>query len=149
MKSRRHFAIIEIIGQQRIETQTELSEILKQQGFKVTQATVSRDIKDLCLVKQPDSKGYRYVMPENIGTPSSRDRLKRAFKDAVIRCDCSENIIMIKTLPGAAQSIASRVDGMNHATILGSVAGDDTILVVVKPITAVGEVMKVFLDLLQ
>ena len=149
MKARRHFAIIEILNQQRISTQTELSEALKARGYEVTQATISRDIKDLSLVKLSDDQGYRYAVPEAPGLASSADRLKRAFQDSVVWCDSSENIIMIKTMPGAAQSIASRVDGMNHAAILGSVAGDDTILIVIKPKSAVVEVMMMFTNLLE
>ncbi|MDO4540425.1 MAG: arginine repressor [Syntrophomonadaceae bacterium] len=149
MKARRHFAIIDILGKQRIETQAELSAALKLQGFKVTQATVSRDIKDLCLIKLPDSQGYRYVLPEAAGASSSAERLKRAFQDSVVCCDSSENIIMIKTLPGSAQSIGARVDSMSHPSILGSVAGDDTILVVVKPIGAVADVLRLFRELIM
>lgn len=149
MKSRRHFAIMEIVTELRVGTQEELCEILKKRGFDVTQATVSRDIKELQLVKIADSQGYRYDLPENSSAKSSYERMKRMFSDNVVSYDCSDNIIVIKTLPGAAQSVASVIDSYESKHILGTVAGDDTILVVVKPAGAVGDVMNVFENLLR
>jgi len=147
MKARRHFAIREILSTERISTQEELCEVLKSRGYNVTQATVSRDIKELSLLKIPDGVGYRYAWPE-AHTPQSNLRMKRVFQDSVVSCDCSENIIVIKTLPGAAQSIASLIDSQVIANLLGTVAGDDTIFMVVKTKKAVTEVMGVFQSLL-
>lgn len=148
MKSRRHFAIREILSSERISTQEELCEELRNRGYDITQATVSRDIKELSLVKIPDEKGYHYAWPDSQGPKSSYMRMKRVFRDSVISYNYSENIIVIKTLPGAAQSIGSLIDSLNNPYILGTVAGDDTIFIVVKPITAIGEVLQIFRELL-
>lgn len=147
MKARRHFAIRDILSSERISTQEELCEELKNRGYDVTQATVSRDIKELSLVKIPDEIGYRYAWPDAPGRKSSQLRMKRAFQDSVVSCNCSENIIVIKTLPGAAQSIASMVDAVDNLHILGTVAGDDTIFIVIKPLDAVEAVLRVFREL--
>lgn len=133
MKARRHFAIIDIISNQRIATQEELCEALRKSGFDVTQATVSRDIKELQLIKVPDKEGYRYALPASTPLIASQERMKRAFADSVVNIDYSGNIVVIKTLPGAAQSIASIIDNYDNPNILGTVGGDDTVFVVVKP----------------
>ena len=137
MKIRRKFAIMDIISNQRISTQEELCQILKDSGYDVTQATVSRDIKELQLIKIPDNQGYYYALPDNSPILNSHERMRRLFKDSVISIDYSENIVVIKTLPGAAQSIASLIDTAELENILGTVAGDDTIFIVVKPLNAV------------
>lgn len=144
MKARRKFAIVDIISNQRISTQEELCDALKNSGYDVTQATVSRDIKELQLIKIPDSQGYRYALPDNSPIRNSHDRMRRLFQDSIINIDCSENIVVIKTLPGAAQSIASLIDSADWENVLGTVAGDDNIFVVVKPIEAVSSIMKDF-----
>jgi len=144
MKSRRHFAIIDILSKKRIATQEELGETLKQRGYHVTQATVSRDIKELCLLKIPDEYGYHYALPDVHSPKSSTERMKRVFRDSVVNFNCSENIIVIKTLPGAAMSIGSLIDSMDNVNILGRVAGDDTLFLVIKPKEAVEKVMASF-----
>ncbi len=144
MKSRRHFAIREILSTERISTQEELCEILKDRGYDVTQATVSRDIKELSLIKIPDGTGYSYAWPETQSPKSSNLRIKRVFQDSVVSYDYSENIIVIKTLPGAAQSIASLIDSLANPHILGTVAGDDTIFLVVKTKKSLAQVMEYF-----
>ncbi|NLX88626.1 MAG: arginine repressor [Syntrophomonadaceae bacterium] len=149
MKAQRHLTILDIIAGQRVSTQEELCELLKQRGFDVTQATVSRDIKELKLVKTADGFYYRYNMPESPVMKNSFQRMQRIFKELVLGCDYSENIIVIKTVAGGAQSVASVIDAYEHQFILGTVAGDDTIIAVVKPSTAVGEVMSLFTSLLN
>lgn len=149
MKVRRHFIIMDIIAQQRVGTQEELCEILRKRGFHVTQATVSRDIKELKLVKIADSSGYRYALPDGTGNRSSLERMQRIFKDTVVACDASENIVVIKTLPGAAQSVASVIDSCENNEILGTVAGDDTILVVVRVKAAIGQVVNMFIEMMN
>jgi transcriptional regulator of arginine metabolism len=144
MKSRRHFAIREILSTERISTQEELCDILKNRGYDVTQATVSRDIKELSLIKIPDGTGYSYAWPETQNPKSSNLRMKRVFQDSVVSYDYSENIIVIKTLPGAAQSIASLIDSLSNPYILGTVAGDDTIFLVVKTKEFLLQVMEYF-----
>ncbi len=148
MKSRRHRRIMEIINQGRIATQEDLCEALRSNGFEVTQATVSRDIKELHLVKIPDGEGYRYALPDTAALNRAQERLQRIFQDSVIGMDYSENLIVIKTLPGGAQGVASVIDSSDLSNILGTVAGDDTIFVVVKPKEAVPGVLNHFHQLL-
>ncbi len=133
MKNRRHFMIMDLIEKMRIETQEELCEQLRKQGFNVTQATVSRDIKEIGLIKVPDDKGYFYSLPANQEVKSTPERVRQVFRAMVMQIDYSENIVVIKTTPGAAQSTALLIDHAHFAEVLGCVAGDDTILVVVKP----------------
>lgn len=150
MKSRRLFTIMDIISNQRITTQEELCESLKNAGYDVTQATVSRDIKELHLIKIPDYDGYRYAMPDAPGNPrNSYERMKRVFQDSIVHIDYSENIIVIKTLPGTANSVASQIDSSEGNHILGTVAGDDTIFIIVKPKEAVSRVMEEFESLIN
>lgn len=148
MKTRRHFAIREILQSERISTQEELCEELRNRGYDVTQATVSRDIKELSLVKIPDGSGYRYALPETQSRKTSNVRMRRVFQDSVVGYNHSENIIVIKTVPGAAQSIASLIDSLDNPLILGTVAGDDTIFMVIKNREAIVEVMQLFRELL-
>ncbi|MEN6327486.1 MAG: arginine repressor [Syntrophomonas sp.] len=148
MKSRRHLAITDILSNQYITTQEELCEALKNRGFHVTQATVSRDIKELHLIKISADNGYRYALPDTHGTTGLRERLKRIFQDSVISLDYSENLIVIKTLPGAAQSVALVVDSLPANNILGTVAGDDTLFIAIKPREAVTTVFNNFQELL-
>ena len=149
MKIRRKFAIIDIISNRRISTQEELCQILKDSGYDVTQATVSRDVKELQLIKIPDSQGYYYALPDNSPILNSHERMRRLFKDSVTSIDYSENIVVIKTLPGAAQSIASLIDAAELENVLGTVAGDDTIFIVVKPLNAVKGIVKDFEELVN
>ncbi len=143
MKARRQFAIMQIISNQRITTQEELIDALKNMGFDITQATISRDIKELQLIKVPNPTGYHYAMPELTTLKGSPERMVRVLKDTVIKLDYSGNIIVVKTMPGAAQSVASLIDNSELPHILGSVAGDDTIFLVVKPAKA-AQVVKEF-----
>ena len=148
MKSRRHRRIMDIINNQRVATQKELCEALRSNGFDVTQATVSRDIKELHLVKIPDGDGYRYAIPNAAAANRDQEKLRRIMKESVIDINYSENIIVIKTLPGGAQSVASGIDSYKLEGLLGTVAGDDTIFVVVKPKKAVVKVFKYFQQLI-
>ncbi|MGB9804234.1 MAG: arginine repressor [Desulfofundulus sp.] len=134
MKARRQRQILEIIRQQVIETQEELAEALRAAGFSVTQATVSRDIRELGLVKVPgDDNTFRYAAPGEPPPLKRYERLKRLLRSSVQFMDFSENLIVVKTLPGEAQGVASAIDQAAWPEIIGTVAGDDTILIVVKP----------------
>lgn len=134
MKSVRHAVIKSIIENQVIETQEDLAKALQAKRIRVTQATVSRDIKEMMLVKVPTGDGrYRYASPMQHAVLFSEDRMQRLFKDTVTGCDYSENIIVIKTLPGGANTVASALDHAKWPEILGTVAGDDNIFVIVKP----------------
>ncbi|MBC8015530.1 MAG: arginine repressor [Sporomusaceae bacterium] len=142
MKELRHANIKKIIEQNVIETQDDLAEALRKQSIKVTQATVSRDIKELMLIKVPAGEGrYRYAFPIEGSTAFLQPRMERIFQDSVVGMDYSGPIVVIKTLPGTAQAVAAAIDNTKWPDIIGTVAGDDNILVVVKPIDAVPKVM--------
>ena len=148
MKVLRHANIKEIIENNVIETQEDLAEALAKQSIRVTQATVSRDIKELMLIKVPAGEGrYRYAFPVENNTAFLQPRMERIFQDSVVGMDYSANIVVIKTLPGTAQAVAAAIDNTKWPDIIGTVAGDDNILVVVKPIDAVSRVMAKLLAL--
>ena len=143
MKAIRHARIKDIIENAVIETQEDLAEALREQHIEVTQATVSRDIKELMLIKVPTGDGrYRYAYPMEKNLVFSKNRMSRMFQDSVIGLDYSENIIVVKTLPGTANAVASTLDYAKWPEIIGTVAGDDNILVVIKPIEAVPQIIK-------
>lgn len=148
MKTGRQHKILEIIRQEPVKTQQDLALALKKCGFEVTQATISRDIKELGLVKtQRGNNLFCYTLPGEYTLVHSVERFKRIFQDSVIGLDRSENLIVIKTHPGGAQGVASAIDQAGWNEIIGTVGGDDTILVVVKPKTAANIVLKRFMDL--
>ncbi|MCR5175840.1 MAG: arginine repressor [Anaerovibrio sp.] len=133
MKAHRQSKIRQIIENQVIETQEDLAAALRARDIEVTQATVSRDIKDMQLVKIPYGSGkYRYAYPIDSQTLHSEDRMQRLFKDMVKKIDYTENIVVIKTMPGAANSVCIALDNARWPEIIGTVAGDDTIIVVIK-----------------
>lgn len=149
MKILRHAKIKEIVEQQVIETQEELAESLRSHGIEVTQATVSRDIKELRLIKVPTGDGrYRYAYPMEQSLLFSQSRMERMFRDSVVAIDYSENIIVLKTLPGGGQAVAATIDHAKWPEVIGTVAGDDNILVVVKPAQAASTVADRFRGLL-
>lgn len=140
MKGRRHAAILEAIRNQTIGTQGELTEYLKARGIAVTQATVSRDIKDLRLVKIPSGDGrYSYAVPPDRPEEDTLARTRRMLSEFVLSADSSENLIMLKTGPGTAQAVAAALDGLGWPDIVGTVAGDDSILLVVRVPSAPGK----------
>lgn len=132
-KAVRHAMILEIIHNNRVETQEDLARHLEERGMPVTQATISRDIKELGLVKVPTGNGhYRYARPEQ---PSERDalrRVRRAFEESVMEVAFFGDLVVIRTLPGIAPGVASAIDGLHWPEIVGSVAGDDTIFLLVR-----------------
>lgn len=151
MKAGRQRKIIDIINKQVICTQEELVKALRAEGFKVTQATVSRDIKELGLIKVPHEDGqlYRYALPADTRSPNPITRLHKVFRDSVVKVDYSENIIVIRTLTGNAHAVAACLDHSDWEEVLGTVAGDDTILVIVKPKSAVKKVYETLVNLLE
>ncbi|HZW82472.1 MAG TPA: arginine repressor [Candidatus Deferrimicrobium sp.] len=143
MKARRQLKILELIENHGISTQEELAEKLGQNGFDVTQATVSRDIKELRLLKIPTGEDtYRYAAPSEKQHGNNLERLKRIVRDSVTSINHSENLIVIRTLPGNAMPLASLLDVSKWSEIIGTVGGDDTILVIVKPKEAVSLVVE-------
>lgn len=132
MKTQRHRTILEIVENESIETQEELANVLCEHGFTVTQATVSRDIKELRLLKVLTDHGtYRYAAAEKAEQGLS-ERLRRVFAETVLSVDYALNQIIIKTLPGSAHVAAELVDTMRWRETVGTLAGDNTILVVVR-----------------
>jgi len=130
MKYSRHAKILELIEKYQIETQEELAEKLKEHGVDVTQATVSRDIKELRLIKvMVDNEHYKYAsMSHTEGNLTNK--LLTIFTESFVSCDYANNIVVVKTLPGMAQASASAVDSLKWPEIVGTIAGDDTIMIV-------------------
>ncbi len=132
MKQKRHIKILEIIENKEITTQEELANELNILGFEVTQATVSRDIKDLRLVKTTTITGEsKYIMQNETKIIISK-RLLTVLRQSYISSECAQNILIIKTLPGMAGAAASAIDSLNIDEIIGTIAGDDTIMSIAK-----------------
>ena len=149
MKSKRHLKILEIIKNEDIATQEDLAAKLEEEGIEVTQATVSRDIKKLGLIKVPTGYGgYKYSLPVERTQNDIRNWVKRMFVDFVISIEHGENLIVIKTLPGTAQGLASAIDNLGWNHIMGTVAGDDAIFVAIKSKETTEEIHKKLLDFL-
>jgi transcriptional regulator of arginine metabolism len=130
MKGQRHVKIREIITNHEIETQDELVESLRNAGFNVTQATVSRDIKELHLIKVPlDDGRYKYSMPADQRF-NPIQRLRRALSDHFVGIDYTDNLVVLKCLPGTANTISSLLDSLEWNEIMGTISGDDTILII-------------------
>ena len=132
MKSQRQAKILELIGQKDIETQEQLLLALEEAGFRSTQATISRDIKELRIVKELSPAGaYRYTVQQN-DAMNLFSRLNNIFRESVIKVDYAQNIVVIKPLPGLANGACSAVDSMDIAYVVGTIAGDDTALIVMR-----------------
>ena len=145
VKARRHQRILDIVRSKPIQTQEDLSAELAREGMSVTQATISRDIKELRLIKAPVGDGsYRYTVPVDRNIDDINRRIERVFREAVISVEDSDNIVVIKTLEGAAQAIGAIVDDLDWPEVVGSLAGDDTIFAVVKPADKALEIMARF-----
>lgn len=132
MKSNRQKKILEIVNRFHVETQDDLIDRLMTEGYTVTQATISRDIRELQLTKVLTSHGtYRYIAPKREDMVSGL-KFNAALVDSIISVEYAMNMIVIKTYPGLAQAVAAGVDNLRIAEVLGCVAGDDTIMVVTK-----------------
>ena len=133
MKLGRQSVIMEIINERDIETQNQLMEALAERGIKSTQATLSRDIRDMRLVKELGPKGnYRYVAATKQETPDLDARLKKIFKESLVSYDVAQNFVVLKTLPGLANGACSALDGMEIEGLVGTLAGDDTAFLAMK-----------------
>lgn len=141
MKINRHAKIVELINQHHIETQEELAEYLNQEGFKVTQATVSRDIRDLKLTKVPTDEGrQKYAVHQTSETQMS-EKYIRVLKDGYISMDMAQNILVIKTVSGMAMAVCAAIDTMKWNEVVGSIAGDDTIMCAIRSVDDTIKVM--------
>lgn len=149
MKKKRLDKIIEIITLHEVETQDELIAYLNDEGFDVTQATISRDIRELKLTKVMTGRGsYRYI--RQVGEhDSKRLHISHALSDAIIRVASAQNMVVVHTFPGMAQAIALEVDHLKHPSILGSVAGDDTVLIVASDTPSAGNISEQIKELIR
>jgi transcriptional regulator of arginine metabolism len=146
MKNRRQKVIREVIEQKRIETQYQLTAELQKHGFNVTQATISRDIKEIGLIKVASGENsFRYSFPPGMLSGNSFDRVKRMLRENMLKIEASHFMLVLRTLPGAAQGVAFCLDGLGWKEIAGCVAGDDTILLVARE----GEDMRKLVESLQ
>lgn len=133
MKARRQIKILELIRNHAVETQDELARLLRLDGIEVTQATVSRDIKELKLVKVPTGDGgYRYSLPAEPGGGDQLEKLRRYMIDAVVSIDHTKNLVLVKCLPGTANAVAVIMDKIQWVEVVGTIAGDDTILIILR-----------------
>ena len=132
MKVKRQSKILELIRENDIETQEMLADLLNKAGFNVTQATVSRDIRELKLTKATMQSGKQKYVATAKESSFVTERLNRVFRDGIVSIDYAQNIVVIKTLVGMAMGVAAALDSMENSEIMGTIAGDDTIFCVVK-----------------
>ena len=132
MKFQRQSKILEIVQSRDVETQEELSALLKKAGFQTTQATISRDIKELRLVKALSGDKYKYSVPATGGEAAHSVRLRTIFQEGVSSVEAAQNILVLKTLPGVASAACAALDSMNFTSLVGTLAGDDTALLILK-----------------
>ena len=132
MKRARQAEILNIIQAVDVETQEQLLDELKARGFAATQATISRDIKELRLVKELSGGGYRYASSERKGLADSDARLRNIFKEGVTSVDRAQNIVVVRTMPGLASAACSALDSMEIPGMVGSLAGDDTGILIMR-----------------
>ena len=140
MKGTRQAEILKIITQSDVETQEQLLEELRQRGFNATQATISRDIKQLHLVKELAGSGrYRYTQSQRRHTLDFAGRLRTIFKESVTSFDVAQNIVVINTMPGLASAACSALDSMDIDQMVGTLAGDDTAILIMRTNEAAAE----------
>ena len=133
MKNDRQEKLLQIISETSIETQEQLLEELSRRGIQSTQATISRDIKQLHLIKEPTGQGrYRYAVSAKRMHLNFAERQRTIFRECVMSVDFAQNIVVIKTMPGMANAAAAALDSMEYDQIIGSIAGDDTIFLVLR-----------------
>lgn len=133
MKNVRQSEILDIVRSKDIDTQEQLLEELKARGFTTTQATISRDIKELRLVKElTGSGGYRYALSERKTASTSDTRLRNIFKEGVVSVDLAQNIVVVRTMPGLASAACSALDNMEIEGMVGTLAGDDTGILIMR-----------------
>jgi len=147
-KGQRHIRIREIIANYEIETQDELVDRLREAGYNVTQATVSRDIKELHLVKVPLPDGrYKYSLPADQKF-NPMQKLKRTLLDCFVGIDHADNLIVMKTMPGNAHAVGALIDNLHWPEVMGTICGDDTILIICRSKENSEEISQRFLDML-
>ena len=149
MKPKRHAMILKLIAAENIETQEELATLLSAQGFNVTQATVSRDIKELRLIKVLTGEGkYKYATVEKAES-DLQERFIRLFSNCVVSITSAGNLIVVKTMAGSAAVAAEAIDSMKWPEIAGSIAGDNTVFVAVREGKSVSDIIKKFQKMMK
>jgi transcriptional regulator of arginine metabolism len=134
MKTKRQTKMLELIKKHDIETQEELSDYLQKEGYQVTQATVSRDIRELKLTKVAMSNGRQKYADLTEANEDLSEKYTRVFRDAFVSMDMAQNILVIKTVSGMAMAVAAAIDAMHLHEIVGCIAGDDTIMCAVRSV---------------
>ncbi len=142
MKKIRHRKIIELIEKYEIETQEELAGYLKETGFSVTQATVSRDIRELKLSKVPSGSGKQKYAVLKHDESRMGDKYSRVLRDGFVSMDMAQNILVVKTVSGMAMAVAAALDALKFSEVVGCIAGDDTIMVAVRTVEETRELME-------
>ena len=141
MKINRHAKIYELINKYNVETQEELADLLNQEGYKVTQATVSRDIRDLKLTKVQTKEGRQKYAALKTTQSELAEKYARILKDGFVSMDAAMNLLVIKTVSGLAMAVAAAIDEIGWNEIVGSIAGDDTVMCAVRTVEEVSTVM--------
>lgn len=144
MKVNRHAKIVELVNKYHIETQEELADLLNQEGYKVTQATVSRDIRNLKLTKVQTEVGRQKYAVLQQSENKLTEKYSRILRDGFVSMDSAQNILVIKTVSGMAMAVAAAIDDMNWHEVVGCIAGDDTIMCAIRTIEDVELVMEKF-----
>lgn len=140
MKSKRQQEILDIISRREVETQEQLLECLRERGIETTQATISRDIKQLHLVKELTAGGiYKYAVSQRRLAMNFAGKLRTIFKESVTSFDAAQNLVVLKTMPGLANAAGAAIDGMELPDLVGSLAGDDTVLLIMRTDEAAAE----------
>lgn len=150
MKEKRQGEILSIIASTAVETQEQLLEELKRRGIGATQATISRDIKELHLVKELTGKGsYRYIQSQRKNAVNVTGRLKTIFREGVVSYDFAQNLVVVKTMPGLGPAAGAALDGMEIPGRVGSLAGDDTVLLILRTTENAKEFCETIREMLQ
>lgn len=144
MKVNRHAKIVELVNKYHIETQEELADLLNQEGYKVTQATVSRDIRNLKLTKVQTEVGRQKYAVLQQSENKLTEKYSRILRDGFVSMDSAQNILVIKTVSGMAMAVAAAIDDMNWHEVVGCIAGDDTIMCAIRTVEDVEYVMEKF-----
>ena len=140
MKNDRQAKILAIIERESIDTQEQLQQRLQEEGIRCTQATISRDIKQLHLIKEPIGRGqYRYAVSVQRSRLNVADKLRTIFRESIVSVDYAQNLVVIKTMPGLAAAAGAALDGMEIPDMVGSLAGDDTVILIMRTNEAASE----------
>ena len=149
MKRNRQEAILRVISQYEVETQQELAQRLKEEGFEVTQATVSRDIRDMKLSKMSTGEGHQKYVRFHNDEKHLSGKYVNVLKEGFVSIDMAQNILVVKTVSGMAMAVAAAIDAMKYPEIVGTIAGDDTIMMAVRTVEDTKSLMNQILQLVH